>query len=135
MRNEHVPNVANTLRDRTDWQVFDDWHCVGPEADDYWQQYERDRGRHYREALYGPHATNVFNFDKAWLEKADAVCLIAPAGKSAHLELGWSAGQGKRTYVLFDEEPPRFDIMYQFCTNIFFDVEELIKELSKDGGQ
>jgi hypothetical protein len=52
-----------------------------------------------------------------------------PAGKSGHLELGYMLGQGKRGYVLFDKEPERWDIMYQFATDDFFCKEELVAEL------
>lgn len=55
--------------------------------------------------------------------------MLMPAGKSGHLELGYVLGQGKRGYILFDEDPERYDIMIQFATNIFFSKEELIDYL------
>jgi nucleoside 2-deoxyribosyltransferase len=48
-----------------------------------------------------------------------------PAGKSAHLELGYMIGRGKPCFVLFDEEPERWDVMYQFATAVCFSYEEL----------
>ena len=48
-----------------------------------------------------------------------------PAGKSGHMELCYMRGQGKPCYVLFDKEPERVDIMYQFATDVFFDVAKL----------
>jgi hypothetical protein len=54
-----------------------------------------------------------------------------PSGKSGHLELGYSLGRGKRGYILFDQEPKRVDIMYQFATDIFFSFDELAAELQK----
>ena len=57
--------------------------------------------------------------------------MIMPTGKSGHLELGWALGQGKRGYILFDKEPKRVDIMYQFATDIFFNFQELLTELKK----
>lgn len=38
-------------------------------------------------------------------------------------------GQGKKGYILFDKEPEKWDIMYQFATGIFFEKDELIEEL------
>jgi hypothetical protein len=55
-----------------------------------------------------------------------------PAGKSGHLELGWMAGQGKKTYVLFDEVPKRYDVMYNFTNGVFMRVEELTAKLLED---
>jgi hypothetical protein len=41
-------------------------------------------------------------------------------------------GQGKPCFILFDEEPERWDVMYQFCMengeNVCFSQEELKKE-------
>ena len=55
--------------------------------------------------------------------------MVMPAGKSGHLELGYMLGQGKKGYILFDKEPDRWDVMYQFATGVFFNKEELINEL------
>jgi len=120
--------VAEALRD-AGHEVFDDWYAAGPDADDHWQAYELDRGHTYKEALYGPHAQTVFGFDLHHLELADVVVLVLPAGKSGHLELGWAAGRGKPSYILFDGEPTRYDVMYQFADGVFMDVKELISVL------
>lgn len=128
LRNPEVPLLAQALR-AEGHDVFDDWYSAGPEADERWQEYELTRGRSYVEALAGAHARNVFEFDKRHIEQADTVILVMPAGKSAHLELGWAAGQGKTTYVLLDGEPERFDIMYRFVDGVFYDTAELIEAL------
>jgi len=130
LRNERVPEIARTLRD-AGYDTFDDWHAGGPEADDEWQRYEGTRGRTYKEALAGFHARHVFEFDKYHLDRADAAVLVLPAGKSAHLELGYMIGRGKAGYVLFDKEPDRYDVMYLFATQICFSIEELTQELDR----
>ena len=56
-----------------------------------------------------------------------------PAGKSGHHELGYMVGSGKKGYVLFDKEPKRWDVMYQFCDGVFFNFDDLKKELVKKG--
>jgi hypothetical protein len=38
-------------------------------------------------------------------------------------------GKGKPSYVLFDKDSDRWDVMYRFASGVFFDLEELIKEL------
>jgi len=130
LRNTEIPNIANKIEEETGHYVFDDWFAPGPEADDYWMKYEKLRGRTYKEAIYGPAAQNIFRFDRENLDVADIGVLVSPAGKSAHMELGYLAGQGKPIYVLFQEEPERWDVMQQFATDVFFNLDELIEELN-----
>jgi hypothetical protein len=113
--------------------VFDDWFAAGPEADDYWRDYERGRAHSFREALQGFAARHVYDFDRTHLERAESVVLALPAGKSGHLELGWALGRGKRGYILLDPagDPDRFDVMYQFATGVYDKLEDLIAELSR----
>lgn len=125
LRNAEVPKIANVLRRETEWEVFDDWYAAGPEADDKWREYEIAKGHSYIEALRGHAARNVFQFDKRHLDRADAVILVLPAGKSGHLELGYSLGRGRRGYVLLDN-PDRWDVMYQFATLVTDKLEDII---------
>jgi hypothetical protein len=128
LRNPCITEVGNALRG-AGYDTFEDWHAGGKEADDEWQRYERERGRTYKEALRGYHALNVFNFDLYHLNRSHAAVLVMPAGRSAHLELGYIIGQGKPGYVLFDQEPERFDVMYNFATDVCFSIEELMGAL------
>lgn len=129
LRNPEIPELGNSLR-LLGFDVFDDWFAGGKIADDEWQAYENARGHSYKEALGGYAARHVFEFDKHHLDRADIGVLVLPAGKSGHLELGYMAGQGKPTFVLFDKIPERYDVMYQFATAVTFDVYELQKVLS-----
>lgn len=117
LRNSRVPVVANQLR-RCGFEVFDEWYSAGPEADDYWMKHQKAKGLSYMEALNGPAARNVFLFDQENIEMSDVVVLLAPAGKSGHLELGWAGGRGKPTFILMEEEPERWDVMLQFVDGI-----------------
>lgn len=114
LRNPEVPKVANRLRERGH-QVFDDWYAAGPHADDAWRDYHKQRGDTFEEAIGKPAAVNVFGFDKRYLDAASAVILLAPAGKSGHLELGYCLGQGKPGAILLDS-PDRWDVMYRFAS-------------------
>lgn len=128
LRNPRIPELANEMR-AAGIVVFDDWHAAGPDADDTWQEYEAARGRSYVEALNGAHAQNVFEFDKRHIDAASAVVLVLPAGKSGHLELGYSAGRGTPNYILLDGEPDRMDVMYLFADAVFDSTADLIEEL------
>ena len=130
LRNPKVPEIAAKLR-KSGHEVFDDWFAAGPEADDYWQKYEKERGHNYKEGLAGYAAKHVFSFDKHHLDRNEIAILALPAGKSGHLELGYFIGSGKPGYILFDGVmPDRWDVMYQFATDVFFDLDSLIKELN-----
>lgn len=131
LRNQKIPQVGNILR-AEGFDAFDDWFGGGYEADDKWRDYEEARGRGYDEALYGEAARNVFDFDKRHLDECDVGVLVMPSGKSAHLEVGYLAGQGKRTYVLFDGIPERWDVMYLFCTRVVFSITELLELLGNN---
>ena len=130
LRNPKIPEIGDHLRERG-FDVFDDWFAAGPIADDSWQEYEKGRGTSYPMALRGYAARHVFEFDYHHLSRADIAVLILPAGKSGHLEFGWMIGKGKPGYVLFDKEPDRWDVMYQFAEAVFFDPNHLGEHLVK----
>jgi hypothetical protein len=71
----------------------------------------------------------VYAFDHAHLTRCEGAVLVLPAGKSAHLELGWMLGRGKKGYVLFDKEPERWDVMYQFADAGFSEATALYAHL------
>ena len=128
MRNPRVPEVAKALR-AIGWDAFDDWYSPGPETDDRWQAYEKERGRTFREALEGYHAKHAFALDEFHIDRCDAGLLVLPAGKSAHIELGVFRGAGKPRYILMDGEPERYDLMYRFATQIFMSIDEMVEAL------
>lgn len=128
LRNPKVPELGNELR-AWGYNVFEDWYAAGPNADDEWRKYEQGRGRSFVEALQGLAVGHVFDFDSKHLLEADIGILMLPAGKSGHLELGVLVGRGKRTYILLDGEPKRWDMMYLFATAVFTDKEELFATL------
>lgn len=125
---ERVQEVAARLR-LEGYQVFDDWLAAGKEADDYLYAYEQSRGRSCSEALQGYAAKHIFALDHYHLDKAPIVVLVLPAGKSAHLELGWALGRGKKGFILLNGEPERIDVMYQFATAICNDLDELVQRM------
>ena len=128
LRNPAIPEIGVKLR-ALGYDVFCDWFGAGEIADDSWRKYEKLRGRSYKEALKGYAARHIFEFDKKHLDRADMGVLVMPAGRSGHLELGYLAGRGKKTYILFDQEPERWDIMVQFADEVFFSLEDMLTML------
>lgn len=132
LRNPKIPTIAAELRRETWEEIFDNWYAAGPEADDYWQAYEKAKGHTFAEALASHEAQHVFAFDQTHLLRASGVVLVLPAGKSGHLELGWALGKGKKGYILLDGEPDRFDVMYNFADGVFTTVSELARQIRRD---
>lgn len=119
LRNPHIPEVGNGLRDHG-FDAFDDWFAGGKYADEEWMVYEKKRGRTYREALAGFNANHIFQYDLHHLNRADAGVLVLPAGKSAHLELGYIMwARQKPGFILCTEEPDRWDVMTLFAPTCF----------------
>lgn len=128
LRNPQVPSVASALRE-AGIPVFDSWFAAGPKADDCWRDYERERGHSYPDALAGYAAQHVFRFDLKHLNRCDGAVLVMPGGKSAHLELGYVIGKGKPGWILFTEEPARYDVMHNFATGVCFSLQDLIADI------
>lgn len=63
------------------------------------------------EMLGHPRAMAGFARDYLAMQQADTFVMVLPCGRSAHLELGWAIGQGKRTAILNMEDAPEPDLM------------------------
>lgn len=131
LRNEEVIKVHKQLEQSLPGvEVFSSWFAAGPEADDFWRDYEQGLGRSYEEALQGYAAKHVFEFDKHHLDTSDGAVLLLPAGKSGHLELGYMAGKGKVTGILLDN-PDRWDVMNLFADVVTEDLGKLVQTLKE----
>lgn len=133
LRNSNVPVLVNALKG-IGLDAFADWYCPGPEADDNWKKYYQAQNLSYRDAINGPMAWCIFNFDKQHLDRNDGAVLLKPAGQSAAYELGYTIGRGKPGFILFPEEPKqeeRWEVMARFATEIFFNQDEFLKTLTE----
>lgn len=71
----------------------------------------------YLTMVHHPVATAGFASDFEAMERADTFVLVLPCGKSAHLELGWAIGTGKRTAILL-EDPVEPELMYRMVDHL-----------------
>lgn len=84
----------------------------------------------YRAALRKDLAQQGFASDFNGMKWADVGVLVLPCGRSAHLELGWMAGAGKRTIILTrDGEEP--ELMALLATSICVSMDEVISLLAQ----
>lgn len=61
----------------------------------------------------------AFLEDRKWLDWADAVVILMPCGKSAHLEAGYAVGQGKPVFAYGRFPKGEFDVMYGFFDGLY----------------
>jgi hypothetical protein len=84
----------------------------------------------YLKAIEHPTAVAGYDSDFAAMQKADAFVLVLPCGRSAHLELGWAVGQGKRTAILLDD-PCTPELMYRMVDYIAPTFMDLLGKASE----
>lgn len=130
LKNERVVTVHKVL-ESIGFDPFSDWYSAGPEADDYLRDYYKARGFNYRETLKSYSAQTIFNYDKTHLDRCDMSIMVMPAGKSAHMEMCYHIGKGKPSFILFDKEPERVDIMHNFATEVFLSIDEMVAYFEK----
>ena len=71
----------------------------------------------------------AFQEDKKWIEWSDAVLLVLPCGKSAHLEAGYAKGGGKKLFIIGEFPKNEFDVMYGFADGLFNNISDLTDAL------
>lgn len=131
LKNTRIPEIGTRLR-AEGFDVMDEWYTPGEFADTNWQAYEVQRGRTYSEALRGRAATNIYLFDRAYIDLADIMVLVMPVGKSAMIELGYAKGMEKYVCIFLDGvDPDRYDIMPNFADALFSTEEALIVGLNE----
>jgi hypothetical protein len=132
-RNPYQPGVVGLLRD-AGHDVYDfrnprpgEQGFAWSEIDPDWQEWD---ARRFRWALDNPIAQAGFKSDFEALEWCDTCILALPCGRSAHLELGWAVGAGKRTAILLDDknEP---ELMYRMVDKLALTVAELVMWLER----
>ncbi len=117
-RNEAYPNVLEILR-QAGHDVYDfrnqggsDWNPTEMKSDELFG------------FLNHPKVNSIFRTDMDALQECDAVVCVLPCGRSAHLELGYAIGAGKRTVLLWhDGDAP--DIMHKAVDAIVFNLADI----------
>lgn len=133
-RNAGQPAVVQALRN-AGHEVYDfrepspgeqgfSWSYIDP----LWQDWKRPQ---YIEALEHPIAELGYAKDFAAMKAADCCVLVQPCGRSAHVEAGWFAGQGKPVFVLLDEGEA--ELMYKAFTMLFLDLDTMVQHLNVVG--
>ncbi|NCT90235.1 hypothetical protein GXB85_04605 [Cellulomonas sp. APG4] len=134
-RNDRQPWVVDAIR-AAGIGVYD-FKNPGENGGFHWSdvdlQRERDRSSvdDYLKALEHPRSIQGYTSDFDAMQRADTFVLVLPCGRSAHLELGWAVGQGKRTAILL-EDPCTPELMYRMVDHLARDVDDLMTWLRGD---
>lgn len=90
----------------------------------------------WREALAGPVAQKGYALDRAGMDRSECCVLVLPSGRSAHLEAGFMAGQGKPVYTLALEavEPDLMNLLGGPPENVCATLDELFDALGLPKG-
>lgn len=83
----------------------------------------------YLDALEHPRAEEGFHSDFDAMKNADTFVLVLPCGRSAHLELGWAVGAGKRTCIYAPEDTLTPELMYKMVDHIAPTIMDLLSWL------
>lgn len=132
-RNPHQQRVVETLR-AASHEVYDFRNPAPGESGFGWSQIDRNwvdwAPKAFIEALQHPIAQHGFKRDMDALTACEACVLVMPCGRSAHLELGWAAGAGRKTFVLLDG-PSEPELMYLMNTRICATLTDLLYALAE----
>lgn len=134
-RNEHQPRLVALLRE-AGHEVYDFRNPAPGNHGFAWSQIDRDwlgwTPESFARLIQShPVARDGFAFDKSALDWADTCVLALPCGRSAHLEAGYAAGQGKR--VIFHLHEDRFEpeLMYLLGSGFSISDAELLEAITR----
>jgi hypothetical protein len=134
--------VASSWRNGYQPQVVLDLRAAGHEVYDFrnpapgikgfaWSEIDREwltwtPAQYAALIASSPVAAAGFKLDKAALDWCDTCVLVLPCGRSAHLEAGYTAGQGKDTYFLLHEDKFEPELMYLLGTKCATSTSQII---------
>ena len=96
--------------------------------DTNWEHWTKEE---YRDYLGHYTACKGFERDFDAMKWADVFIGIQPFGRSASIEMGWAAGQGKRTILLLSDGEP--ELMVKVFDHICCSLEEVLIILKEKG--
>jgi hypothetical protein len=102
------------------------WQDVFPEWGDDWPHNGEMDAPMVLAGMQAEPAGRGFQRDLHALYACGALILVLPCGNSAHLELGYAAGQNKPTCVLLPDGTVRPDLMWKVADLITADLHEMV---------
>jgi len=132
-RNTLQPDVVARLR-AAGHEVYD-FHEPSPGQHGFaWREVSpssADTIAAYFEAIGTGRAREGFELDKKALDWCDTCVLVLPCGRSAHLEAGYAAGQGKDVYFLLTPQGFEPELMYLLGTGCATTLEDILDRMAR----
>lgn len=125
-RNPRQPEVVEILR-REGYNVYDfknpgfRWSDI----DLNWQEWDMQT---YRDMLNHPIAVRGYKSDFTAMLEASIFVGVMPFGRSASMEMGWAAGQGKQTILLLSDGEP--ELMVKMFDHICVTMDEVLAAIT-----
>jgi hypothetical protein len=136
VNNPYQPVVVEHLR-ALGWVVYDfhqpfpgkkgfRWEDITPS----WREWGPET---WRCALNTPAAKAGFDADFSGMQNSKYCVLVLPSGRSAHLEAGYMAGQGKNVFTLALEkvDADLMNLLLGPAENICVSIQELLDKLER----
>lgn len=125
-RNTLQPSVVKLLCEYG-FEVYDfrDHGFGWDQITEDWQSWTFEE---YRQSLDHPTAIKGYEKDMNAMIWADTFVLVQPCGCSAHLELGWAVGRGKKT-IMYQPELDEPELMVKMCDHLVNNTSELLEAL------
>ncbi|NBJ13235.1 TIR domain-containing protein [Microvirga arsenatis] len=132
-RNALQPDIVAALK-ADGHEVYDFRNPAPGESGFSWSEIDPDwlawsPERYAEHVRQSPIARHGFNRDKAALDWCDTCVLVLPCGRSAHLEAGYAAGQGKRTIFYLHEDRFEPELMYLLGHGFVSSIPGLLQSL------
>jgi hypothetical protein len=135
-RNAEQPFLVRQLR-AAGHEVYDFRNPAPGNTGFHWSeidpQYHHWTPQQYREALAHPIAQSGWYLDQSAMDWADTCVLLLPSGKSAHIEAGYMAGEGKDVFI-YTPGPTEPELMYlsllRHGGRLCVSIAELIRDLT-----
>ena len=131
-RNQKQPLVVYCLR-QAGFEVYDfrnptegDVGFSWNDIDTNWELWTKEE---YRENLDHWIAKRGFKQDLKAMKWANVFVGVQPYGISASSEMGWAAGQGKKTILLLETEEP--ELMVKMFDYVCCNIDEVLKAILK----
>jgi hypothetical protein len=132
-RNTIQPQVVTKLRSKG-FDVYDFRNPPHGPGGFAWEQIDPDwekwTGVQYREHLLShPRAAQGYMADYRAMQWADIGLMVLPCGNSAHMEIGYFNGAGKRSIIYCPTSETKPDLMYLMADHICFSWVEVLEAL------
>ncbi|MCB1723255.1 MAG: hypothetical protein KDJ39_06125 [Gammaproteobacteria bacterium] len=129
-RNQLQPAIVQSLRE-AGHDVYDFRNPKEGDNGFHWREIDRDwrdwTPQQYRESLNHPIAEAGYRSDFNAMQWADVFIGVQPFGRSASMEMGWAAGQGKRTLLLLDDGEPELMVkMFDHVCCSYVELEQAL---------